>query len=173
MGAYPVSPIFFGNGITSAVVGAYRLMSRIWFTVSVSGCSHHFPVFAYSTIFWPGEPPATRPSIMSLLEDPAGSACGMRVNVIEGALLLWSRRQAWHSTTGTMPSTRRRLSVMLAQLTQVSHILCVLIFPSYWIRAGDANLGADPTGCTRPFRAGHQITQAEPRYFASERRRRV
>lgn len=40
MGAYPVSPIFFGNGITSAVVGAYRLMSRIWFTVSVSGCSH-------------------------------------------------------------------------------------------------------------------------------------
>jgi hypothetical protein len=35
--AYPGSPIFFGNGITSAVVGAYRLMLLIWFTVSTSG----------------------------------------------------------------------------------------------------------------------------------------
>jgi hypothetical protein len=34
---YPASLTFFGNGMTSAVVGAYRLMYLIWFTVSVSG----------------------------------------------------------------------------------------------------------------------------------------
>jgi hypothetical protein len=48
----------------------------------------------------------------------------MRVNSIEGALLLSSRRHAWHSTAGTMPSTRLRLSVTRAQWTQsVSPIL--------------------------------------------------
>jgi hypothetical protein len=48
----------------------------------------------------------------------------MRVNSIEGALPLSSRRQAWHSTAGTMPSTRLRLSAKRAKLTQsVSFIL--------------------------------------------------
>lgn len=31
-----------------------------------------FSIFAYSTIFWPGEAPDTRPSIMPLRPDPAG-----------------------------------------------------------------------------------------------------
>jgi len=52
-----------------------------------------------------------------LRADPAGSLCGIRVNAIEAPLLAGSRRHAWQSATGMMPSALLRLSVRRAQLS--------------------------------------------------------
>ena len=66
----------------------------------------------------------------------------MRVNVIEGARYACSCRHAWHSTAGTIPSTRLRLSVRRAQLTQfVSHIRRSLIHSSYYVLSVSVRIG--------------------------------
>src|SRR5216683_976609 len=64
-----------------------------WLT---SGCSHHAPLLEYKTICCPGRAPATRPSMMSCFSRPPSSACGTRVNSIEGPTPACGERQLFN-----------------------------------------------------------------------------